>query len=128
MDSSDDFLIETDKNIFGVLIRNLIDNAIKYTETGNITISAALENGEYIICISDTGPGMPHEKAFELENGVIIRRTSSTTQIGFKLVYDLVKKMNGKIRVNSTKRGTKVYVYLPVPNNGSAKIIFDDLQ
>jgi signal transduction histidine kinase len=111
--SAPDFQIATDKNNLGIIIRNMIDNAIKYTDNGKVSLNGYASGGLQYVVIEDTGRGMPLEKAFELEKGVITKKSSESTQIGFRIVYDLVKKMNGEIRVVSSSAGTKIRICLP---------------
>lgn len=55
-----------EKRLVQILV-NLVHNALKYTEQGAVTVSAALKNGRMTVSVSDTGPGMSEEtlsKAF----------------------------------------------------------------
>lgn len=108
------FTIYSDPNYLGIIIRNLFDNATKHTDTGEIAIDAYVTEDSQIIVVSDTGNGMSLERAYELEKGIITRKASGNTQIGFRIVYDLVKKMDGKINVSSNSGGTKITIRLPV--------------
>ncbi|MEZ5741023.1 MAG: ATP-binding protein [Burkholderiaceae bacterium] len=48
----------TDRQLLQRLLGNLIDNAIKYTDTGSIIVSAELQHGECVLTVADTGIGI----------------------------------------------------------------------
>jgi len=63
-----DILMQTDPVLFERLVRNLVDNAFKYTAAGNVTLDAQVEGGKVRISVRDTGPGIPpaeRERIFE---------------------------------------------------------------
>ena len=63
-----DLLVETDPVLLERLMRNLVDNAFKYTAAGNVALGAELEAGKVRISVCDTGPGIPaaeRERIFE---------------------------------------------------------------
>lgn len=110
-----DFLLRADFNLLQIVIRNLLDNAIKNTDEGSITINGYADEKNQYIVISDTGIGINNDKAIELEYGVITKKTNASSQIGFRIVYDMVMKMKGKIKIqaNSNGTGTSISVILP---------------
>jgi signal transduction histidine kinase len=63
-----DILVETDPVLLERLVRNLVDNAFKYTAAGNVTLAAELDERKARISVHDTGPGIPaaeRERIFE---------------------------------------------------------------
>jgi len=50
------------KNILAAILHNLLDNSVKYTQNGTITIHNSIENGNTILLITDTGIGMDEQK------------------------------------------------------------------
>ena len=130
-------LVNADENRLQQVIFNLIGNAIKFTESGEITISAVqvlLPNDnqelEYIeITVSDTGIGIPEDKldkifeSFEQGDGSIERKYGGTG-IGLSIAKHLVKLHGGNITVKSTiGEGSKFSFTLPVSKiQDSAKI------
>ena len=113
--SPDSLVLRTDFSFLLIVLRNLLDNAIKHTTKGSIAVSGYATERHQFVTISDTGYGINAEKIIELENGVITKKTSESTQIGYRIVYDLVQKMKGKIHIESTEgKGTKISIQLPV--------------
>jgi K+-sensing histidine kinase KdpD len=112
--ASDDFSLTTDFSLFSIVLRNLLDNAIKNTRQGKIEISARSDERLQYITISDTGSGIPADKIIELESGVITKKTSESTQIGYRIVYDLVQKLKGSIHIKSAPdKGTQITLQFP---------------
>jgi signal transduction histidine kinase len=63
-----DLLVETDPVLLERLVRNLVDNAFKYTAAGNVTLAAEPDGPKVRISVRDTGPGIPaaeRERIFE---------------------------------------------------------------
>ncbi|WP_126452657.1 hybrid sensor histidine kinase/response regulator [Sulfuriflexus mobilis] len=64
----DDLLVRTDKLLLNRILRNLLDNAIKYTNEGKVSITARQRQEGVQICIEDSGKGVPeeeHERIFD---------------------------------------------------------------
>lgn len=112
--------IITDANILHFVIRNLVYNAIKFTETGNVTISAQVENGLLTCKIQDTGIGISEErltKIFSWSNKSNTRGTQGEggSGLGLQIVKEMVEKLNGEIKITSQlNKGTLATITLPV--------------
>lgn len=98
------------------ILKNLISNALKYTENGAIKISSKDTEQEFALVISDTGMGMDSETKDNLfKNAKNFSkpgtREESGSGLGLLLIKDLLDKINGSIRVESTPgRGTTITV------------------
>ena len=97
---------------------NLLSNALKFTESGLITLDATYKNGIYNLFVTDSGTGIPKGelnrifKSFE-------RLSNAATQDGFGLglsiVDNLVRLLGGEIKISSDIGvGTSVEVDIPV--------------
>src|SRR5690606_24941194 len=53
--------IESDRDLLGRIVRNLVDNALKYTPAGSVTIAARMDGESCVITIEDTGIGIAPE-------------------------------------------------------------------
>ncbi len=116
----ENLIVHADKNMVNTIIRNLINNAIKFTEEkGNITIDHSID-GHYIsISIKDDGIGMDEStkaKLFKIdeqhsENGTL---GESGTGLGLIICDEFIRKNKGKINVESEKgKGSTFTVKLP---------------
>jgi signal transduction histidine kinase len=112
-----------DANMITTVIRNLISNALKFTnQGGSITVSAHKKGNETIISVADTGIGMPDhvaKKIFRIESQHTTDGTSgeSGTGLGLIICNEFVEKNNGKIKVESQEgEGSKFIIHLPYNN------------
>jgi PAS domain S-box-containing protein len=103
---------------FNQVLLNLVDNAIKFTEKGSVTISANSRDGWTEIMVSDTGPGIPPEslpyvfEAFNQGRSGISR--SEGAGLGLAIVKQLVELHGGTITVRSVVgKGTNFIFRLP---------------
>lgn len=101
------------------LFINLIDNAIKYTDEGSISVSILPEKSKYRIEIADTGIGIPKEKLDRIfERFYVIDKSRSRkvggTGLGLSIVKHIVLLHKGEIKVESdTGKGTRFIITLP---------------
>jgi signal transduction histidine kinase len=56
------FAVASDPLLLELILRNLIDNALKYTRCGGVTVEACERNGHIQLAVIDTGPGIPPEQ------------------------------------------------------------------
>jgi len=107
--------ITSDFSLISIILRNLLDNAIKNTREGKITVNASIDSRHQYITVADTGSGISADKIIELENGIITKKTSESTQIGYRIVYDLAQKLKGSIHIKSSEgKGTSITLQLPL--------------
>lgn len=104
----------SDPHILITIIRNLVDNANKYTDGGQIVLRAYEEGAELCISVSDTGKGMsPKQTAYFMQH-VSLDHVQSGSQLGHKFVYDLTQRLNGRVSIESKEgRGTTVSLWFP---------------
>ncbi|MEZ4828910.1 MAG: response regulator [Bacteroidia bacterium] len=102
------------------VLYNLIGNAIKFTEKGQVLVSATLKEEMIEVSVSDTGIGVPREKwdsifeAFEQADGSI-SRTYAGTGLGLSISKTLVERHGGRMWVDSVVgQGSTFYFTLPV--------------
>ena len=105
------------------ILINLIDNALKYTTTGEIVVNARLiesDTPEILLSVSDTGVGIPEqdlERIFEEFEQGSNKVHSKGSGIGLSLVQNLVELHGGNIQVESILRqGTTFHFTLPCWN------------
>jgi two-component system sensor histidine kinase EvgS len=130
-----DFMLDVDEKIpqsllldstrIRQILFNLVGNAVKFTDTGTITLRAVAENKNVIhstvdlrIDVEDTGIGIEKDKvdylfeSFQQQEGQSVRKYGGTG-LGLTISKRLTELMNGKISVNSIpKKGSCFSVYL----------------
>lgn len=113
-----------DKDLTDIVIRNLLTNAVKYTNRGGKINVLVKENpddkGGIMIRICDNGVGISEMQQKQLFSSIDIQTTPGTenekgTGLGLKLSYELVKINNGILDVESKEgEGTCFSIMLPV--------------
>lgn len=113
--------VYADYEMISTVLRNLISNAIKFTQPGGkISISSEEEQNQVVISVSDSGVGMSKErtdKLFNICDGHSTPGTQNEKGTGFGLILckEFVNKNNGKIWVDSKAGiGTTLYFSLPL--------------
>jgi len=116
-----DIEVVADKEMLRIVLRNLVNNAIKFTpENGEIRIVAGVKNNKAIISIFDSGVGIPAEKQKDIFALSATSATYGTNDekgmgIGLMLCKEFVEYMGGAIWFESeVGKGSAFHVSLPV--------------
>jgi signal transduction histidine kinase len=109
-----------DSNTINLVIRNLMTNAIKFTnDGGEITVSANSSGNEWVISVRDNGIGMNtdiQKKLFDKINPYSTRGTANEkgTGLGLILCKEFVEKNGGRIWVESEEgKGSTFWFTVP---------------
>lgn len=112
--------IWADENSVKTILRNLLSNALKFTEEGGmIELSAEKKDGFIAIQVKDTGMGMSEEKIDMLLSENRFERSQGTkgekgVGLGIQLVKEFTQMNKGKLEIESQiQRGTTFVIYLP---------------
>ena len=100
------------------ILNNLIGNAVKYTDRGTITVSAALNGSQLTMSVADTGSGMTESEQQRIFNAFTRLPDAQGKEgvgLGLSITREAVNMLGGTIRVVSQKgKGSKFTVTLPV--------------
>ncbi|WP_163778389.1 response regulator [Myxococcus vastator] len=110
------------------IMLNLLSNAAKFTDAGEVSLSLAPAGGEVVMTVEDTGVGIPSDQLpfifekFRQVDGSTTRKVGGTG-LGLAIVRELSRVLGGTVSVSSTLgRGTTFTVRLPStlesPDNG----------
>ncbi len=109
-----------DYNMIKTVFRNLITNAIKYSnEGGNIFIASEIKTNEIILTVKDEGVGIEKEdlvKLFQIDKKYTTPGTANEqgTGLGLILCKEFIQKNNGKMEVESEiNKGTTFKISIP---------------
>lgn len=112
--------INADKNMIEIVLRNLLNNAIKFTKTGDeIIVNAKEEDGYYWIYVEDTGIGMSEDTKNKLFKNDFYTTLGTNkeggTGLGLMISKELIEHNKGKIWVESEAgKGSKFIFTIPM--------------
>jgi PAS domain S-box-containing protein len=117
--STNEFYINTDATKVNSILSNLIKNALKYSETGVISVEVSHEGDQVLLCCRDNGIGIPkhrHEAIFNRFEQADLDDTLAKegSGLGLAIVKSYVEMLDGKIWLNSEENeGASFYISLP---------------
>jgi len=118
---ADGAVLKGNRDWFYLAVRNLVENAIKYTaEGGDIRLRASTESGTLVVSVEDTGIGIAYEeqeRVFERFYRVERSRGSGSggSGLGLALVKDIVSIFGGRIKLESELgKGSVFTMILPL--------------
>jgi signal transduction histidine kinase len=101
------------------VLLNLVGNAIKFTDTGEVRVTAKAINGHFHVSVSDTGPGIPAEhqtRIFEQFHQVdsSLTKAKGGTGLGLAIAKQIIEMHGGRIWVESAVgKGSTFQMELP---------------
>ena len=121
-------LLLTDPGIGFSVLRNLIDNAFKYTDVGGVLVGARQRGGRAIIQVWDTGIGIEYslgqqifDECFQVNNGS--RDRSKGLGLGLSIARRMAQLLGGELRFRSRLgRGTVFEVSLPLASAAAVSV------
>jgi signal transduction histidine kinase/CheY-like chemotaxis protein len=103
------------------ILDNLVGNAVKFTDSGSVTVRVEIESGDrLVLAVQDTGPGIRpelHESIFQpfsqVDSG--LRRTHGGVGLGLSICRQLAELLGGSVSVESSLgRGSRFTLQIPV--------------
>ena len=121
--------VDADENRLQQILHNLLGNALKFTQAGQISVNAAVIDGEMQISVTDTGIGIEVDKqnsifeSFQQADGSIDREYGGTG-LGLAITKQLVELHGGEVWLQSTVGlGSTFYFTLPLAAQGSEILV-----
>ena len=121
------FYANIDPDHFREVVSNLIENAIKYTPSGEVVVNITGDDKQISVSVKDSGIGIPAEdiphlfqKFYRVDNSDT--REIGGTGLGLYLSRRLAEAMSGNLRVESKyKEGSTFYLEIPRMSSSDAK-------
>ena len=119
--------IRSDQRLLEQMIRNLLSNALKYTDRGKVLLGCRRRGGMLSIEIWDTGIGIPHEELqaifeeyHQVDKGV--RRPGRGLGLGLSIVQRLANLLGHRVRVRSRRgRGSVFAIEIDLSRDGATR-------
>mgnify|MGYP002761557781 CR=1 FL=1 len=114
-----DLTVKADENLLKLIIRNLVNNAIKFSHEGDaVRVSAEELSQEVVFKVKDTGIGIPKNEQENIFSFQGHSRSGTNDEngsgLGLQLCKEFVEKLNGAIDVESSEgQGSTFVVSLP---------------
>ncbi len=111
--------VKIDKEKIGIVVQNFLDNAMKYTKEGKVTLEIRYSEGKIKISVTDTGVGIPEDQQKRLFNKFfraanVQRMDTEGSGLGLFIAKNIVDAHKGKIGfVSKPGKGTSFYFTLP---------------
>jgi signal transduction histidine kinase/CheY-like chemotaxis protein len=108
------FAVYTDAKLLERILRNLLENAFKFTERGSVEVAAEHREGRLVIAVADTGPGIPtnlHEDIFQEYYQTSHDRAGGGLGLGLAIVRRLAGMLGlGVAVMDNAEQGTRFEV------------------
>jgi len=108
--------ISADRDRLIQILTNLVDNGIKFTDKGGVTIGMRKENGRQVVFVEDTGIGVPKQDLARLGERFYrvdpsSSRNAGGTGLGLAIVKHLVKAHGWELQIESIQeKGSKIRI------------------
>lgn len=119
INQTSDVMVEADKNMVELVLRNLMNNAVKFSKPkGEIVLTAFYDKDLVKISIEDQGIGISPENLTKINAGISFttrgQNNESGTGLGLILIREYVSKNSGYLEITSVEgKGTKFCIFLP---------------
>ena len=114
---NDDFSLTTNQIMLRRAIGTLIDNAIKNTKEGTITLKTSVLGNQLLIAVEDTGSGIPDDEAEHIfERFVKLDAFKEGLGLGLPLCRTLINRLGGNVLLDRTFKGpgSRFVITLPI--------------
>jgi two-component system, OmpR family, sensor histidine kinase VicK len=113
---NEDILIEADRNRLYQVVSNLLNNAVKFTKEGTISVNVMMKkireendnnHKEIIVSISDTGPGIDPEILPRIFSKFVTKSETGGTGLGLYISKSIIEAHGGRMWAENNKNGEK---------------------
>ena len=112
----DNFTIVSEERVLKMILVQLLDNAVKNTITGSVTLKASATETELLLAVEDTGCGVPpHEEERIFERFVKLDQFKEGLGIGLTFSRTMAQRLDGDVRLDTTYQGPGARFVVTIP-------------
>ena len=118
VDASPEVVAHSDRELIGLVVQNLVGNAVKYSSRGTVRIGAECADGRCVVSVSDEGPGIAVEHLNRIFEGFARGELHGQLGVGLGLTIasQAAKLLGAELTVESeVGRGSTFRLILPLP-------------
>ena len=122
----DNLPVRGDRHLLSQAIANLVDNALKYTPSGTVSLSVDRDGNVARIEVADTGPGIPPDRREVVFDRFVRLEGSRSTRgngLGLSLVRAVATLHGGSVRLDDNEPGLKAIFTLPAAPAAQAEML-----
>jgi two-component system OmpR family sensor kinase len=110
-------IVEADRNSLRSLLDNLIDNAVRYTPSGSVKVRAYRADGDAVIEVEDTGPGIPAAERERVFDRFYRSETAAEggSGLGLAIVRRIAERHGGRVELLDAPSGRGLLVRVSIP-------------
>ncbi len=128
-EAADELYVLGDADRLEQVLTNLVDNALRHTKTGSITLRTEASDHQAVVRVTDTGEGISEkdlpfvfERFYKADKARIRTGNTGGTGIGLAIVSSLIRAHHGEIGVQSALgMGTTITIIIPLVNDNSVE-------
>ena len=108
--SSPDLFVRASKLKITQVVSNLLDNAIKFTVNGKVSVNASIENNQVIVRVTDTGSGIDADIMPRLFNK-FATKSATGTGLGLFISKSIIEAHGGTITAKNNQEGGAEFIF-----------------
>lgn len=117
VETSGPVVVTGERDALRALLENLVDNAIRYTPSGHVTVRASAEGTGSFLEVEDTGPGIPPAERERVFDRFYRGDTTagSGSGLGLAIVRRIAERHGGRVELLDSRQGTGLRVRVLLP-------------
>jgi signal transduction histidine kinase len=122
VEADPEIIVQGDRHLLSQAVANLLDNALKYTPEGSVTLTVRRVDNVVRLEVADTGPGVPADRRDAVFDRFVRLEGSRSTPgngLGLSLVRAVAKLHGGEVWLEDNSPGLKAVVTLPAADSSA---------
>jgi len=123
IEASEPVIVRGEPDALRALLENLVDNAIRYTPSGGVTVRATRDADDAVLEVEDTGPGIPDAERARVFDRFYRGESAATggSGLGLAIVRRIAQRHRGRVELLDTVDGTGLRVRVTLPREAGRR-------